>query len=148
LGITFAEFNNYKMFSDELIWRPVKYKFLFGSTAQAELQAQFKIVKLPNSALSDGEIRTKVIESINSYFDVNKWEFGETFYFTELAAYIHLQLAAAISSVVIVPLNSSSAFGNLFEVRCGTDEMFISTAQVSDVVIIDSNSTANLRINA
>lgn len=148
LSITFAEFNNYKMFSDELIWRPVKYKFLFGSTAQSELQAQFKIVKLPNSALSDGEIRTKVIESINSYFDVNKWEFGETFYFTELAAYIHLQLAAAISSVVIVPLNSSSAFGNLFEVRCSTDEMFISTAQVSDVVIIDSNSTANLRINS
>jgi hypothetical protein len=40
----------------------------------------------------------------------------------------------------------AGTFGNLFEVRCATDEMFISTAQVSDVVIIDGNTMANLRI--
>lgn len=146
LAITFQDFNQYKMFSDELIWRPVKYKYLFGSSAQNELQAQFKIVRLPNSTLSDGEIRTKVIATINDYFDVNKWEFGETFYFTELAAYIHLQLSTSISSVAIVPKSTTGKFGDLFEIRCNTNEVFISTAQVDDIVIIDSNSMTNLRI--
>jgi hypothetical protein len=146
LDIAFSEFDQYKMFSDEVIWRPVKYKYLFGASAKSELQAQFKIIRLVNSKLSDGEIRSRTVQVINNYFDVNKWEFGETFYFTELAAFIHMQMASSIASVVIVPLLDSSTFGNLFEVRSSTDEMFISTAQVSDVVIIDGNSMANLRI--
>lgn len=146
LSMTFSSFNQYKMFSDEIVWRPVKYKYLFGPTAEPDLRAQFKIVKLPNSILSDGEIRTKVIAAVNEYFDVNRWEFGETFFYTELAAYIHMQLVTAISSVVIVPLSDNGKFGNLFEVRCMSNEMFLSTAQVSDVVIIDGNTMANLRI--
>jgi len=144
---TFQDFEQYKMFSDQLVWRPVKYKYLFGSQARPEVQAQFKIVRLPNTSLSDGEIRSRVIQAINDYFDVNKWEFGETFYYTELAAYLHIRLAAAISSVVIVPLADNGKFGELFEVRCDTDEVFISTAQVEDVVIIDGNTMANLRIS-
>lgn len=144
---TFQDFEQYKMFSDQLVWRPVKYKYLFGSQSKPEVQAQFKVVKLPNTALSDGEIRSRVIQSINDYFDVNKWEFGETFYYSELSAYLHIQLATAISSVVIVPLADNGKFGELFEIRCDTDEVFISTAQVEDVVIIDSNTMANLRIS-
>lgn len=147
LKLAFQDFEQYKMFSDQLVWRPVKYKYLFGNMAQDELKAQFKIVKLPNSQLSDGEIRSKVITTINDYFDVNKWEFGETFFFTELAAYIHLQLATSISSVALVPLAENGKFGELFEIRSGSDEVFISTAQVSDIVIIDSNSMSNLRIS-
>lgn len=141
-----TEFQQYKMFSDQVVWRPVKYKYLFGDKALPELQAQFKIIRLPSSPLSDGEIRSRVVSTVNEYFDVNKWEFGETFYFTELAAYIHMQLATAISSVVIVPLADKGKFGELFEVRCNTDELFISTAQVTDVVIIDVNTMSNLRI--
>lgn len=146
LDVTFSEFEQYKMFSDEVIWRPVKYKYLFGSSAQPELQAQIKVIRLPNSTLSDGEIRSRVITAINDYFDVNKWEFGETFYFSELSAYLHMQLATAVASIVIVPLSDEGRFGELYEVRCATDEVFISTAQVSDVVIIGSNTMANLRI--
>lgn len=142
----FGEFEQYKMFSDELVWRPVKYKFLFGEGATPELKAQFKIVRLPNPTLSDGEIRSRVIQAINNYFDVNKWEFGETFYFTELAAYIHIQLSSSISSVAIVPSANAGKFGELFEVRSETNEVFISTAQIDDVVIIDSNTAVNLRI--
>lgn len=146
LANTFGGFDQYKMFSDEVIWRPVKYKMLFGQSAQPELRASFKVVKLPNSLLSDGEIRTKVIDTVNDYFDVNRWEFGETFFYTELAAYVHMKLATAIASIVIVPLSNDGRFGNLFEVRCASNEMFLSTAQVSDVVIIDGNTMANLRI--
>ena len=147
LKAQFSEFEQYKMFSDEIVWRPVKYKYLFGEMAQPELKAQFKVIPLPNSPLSNGEIQSKVIAAVNNYFDVNKWEFGETFYFTELAAYIHLQLATAISSVVIVPLSNIGKFGELFEIRSGSDEVFISTAQVNDVVIIDGNTMSNLRIS-
>jgi hypothetical protein len=147
LKAQFSEFEQYKMFSDEVVWRPVKYKYLFGEMAKPELKAQFKVIPLPNSPLSHGEIQSKVIAAINNYFDVNKWEFGETFYFTELAAYIHMQLATAISSVVIVPLSNAGKFGELFEIRSGSDEVFISTAQVNDVVIIDGNTMSNLRIS-
>lgn len=146
LRIAFSEFNNYKMFSDEIVWRPVQYKFLFGAGADPELRAQFKVVKLQNSSLSDGEIKSRVVRAINEYFDVNFWDFGATFYYTELAAYIHQSLAGAIGSVVLVPMSENSSFGQGFEVRCRSDELFVSTAQVADVTIINSNTAANLRI--
>lgn len=146
LRLSFEEFEDYRTFSDQIVWRPVKYKFLFGNGAADELRAQFKVVKMPNSPLSDGEISSQVIRAVNQYFDVSFWDFGETFYFTELAGYIHQQLASIISSVVLVPLFENSNFGDGFEVRCRSDEIFISTAQVSDVVIINSNTAANLRI--
>jgi hypothetical protein len=145
LRIAFSSFDDFKMFSDELIWRPVQYKFLFGPGSD-KLRAQFKVVKLASSPLSDGEIKSRVIRAINEYFDVNRWDFGETFYFTELAAYIHQQLAGVIGSVVIVPQNEHSSFGEGFEVRCRSDELFLSTAQVGDVSIINSNTPTQLRI--
>lgn len=146
LRLSFDEFNKYKMFSDEIVWRPVQYKFLFGEGSDAELRGQFKVVKLPNSPLSDGEIKTRVVRAINEYFDVELWEFGETFFYTELAAYIHQKLAGVIGSIVLVPMNEASSFGQGFEVRCRSDEIFLSTAQVNDIVIISSNTASNLRI--
>jgi hypothetical protein len=147
LSNTMASLDEYKMFSDQVVWRPVQYRYLFGPLAEPELQAQFKVVPIPNTTMSDGEIQSAIISAINTYFDVNRWEFGETFYYTELAAFIHIQLVTAISSVVIVPTYSTSTFGDLFEVRSDTDELFISTAQVSNIVIINSNTAANLRIS-
>lgn len=148
LRLAFAGMEPYKMFSDEIIWRPVRYKFLFGSGADDELQAQFKVVRLPNAAISDGEIRSRIINAIGTFFSVANFDFGETFYYTEMAAYIHQQLAGLIGSVVLVPLASESAFGDGFEVTCRADEIFISTAQVSDIVLIQSNTATNLRIRA
>ena len=141
-----ARHETVKMFSDQIVWRPVRYKFLFGRGADATLQAQFKVVRLVNEAISDGEIRTRIITAITTFFDVSHWDFGETFFYTELAAYIHQQLAGLIGSVVLVPLYADSAFGDGFEVSCRSDEIFISTAQVSDIVLISSNTAVNLRI--
>jgi hypothetical protein len=135
-----------KMFSDQIVWRPVRYKFLFGHGADDTLQAKFKVVRLVNEVVSDGEIRTRIITAINTFFNVGNWDFGETFFYTELAAYIHQQLSGLIGSVVLVPLNSDAAFGDGFEVTCRSDEIFISTAQVSDIVLISSNTAVNLRI--
>lgn len=145
LRLAFAGFDEFKMFSDELIWRPVQYRLLFGAGSN-EMQGQFKVVKLASSALSDGEIKSRVVRAINDYFDVSRWDFGETFYFTELAAYIHHQLAGIIGSVVFVPQSDSSSFGEGFEVACRSDELFLSTAQISDVMIINSNTPTQLRI--
>lgn len=143
---TFSQLEDYKMFSDEIIWRPVKFKILFGPTADASLQARFKVVRLYGTSMSDGEIKSKVIESIRNFFDVNNWEFGETFFFSELGAYIHRQLSTAISSVEIVPILEDSHFGNLREIRSRPDELFFTTAQVGDVEIITANTPTNLRI--
>lgn len=146
LRMAFSEFEQYKMFSDQIVWRPVRYKFLFGASALPELRARFKVVKLPNSAMSDGEIKSRVIRAINQYFSATLWDFGETFYYTELAAYLHQQLASVIASVVLVPTQDTGRFGNGFEVRSRSDEMFLSTASVQDVTIIESNTPDNLRM--
>lgn len=146
LRMLFNDLEEYKMFSDEIIWRPVKFKLLFGQSANSVYQAKFKIVKLAGTAMSDGEIKSRVIEAIRNFFEVSNWEFGETFYFSELGAYIHRQLATAISSVEIVPVLENSYFGNLREIRCAPDELFFATAQVSDIDIISANTPTNLRI--
>ena len=146
LRSTFNPLEEFKMFSDEIIWRPVKFKLLFGQSAASQHQAKFKIVKLAGTAMSDGEIKSQVIEAIRNFFDVNNWEFGETFFFSELGAYIHRQLSTAISSVEIVPVLNDSYFGNLREIRCAPDELFFATAQVSDIDIITANTPTNLRI--
>jgi hypothetical protein len=141
---TFGELSEFKMFSDEVIWRPVKFKLLFGETADIDLRAKLKVVKLDGSTMSDGEIKSKVVTAVRNFFSVNMWEFGETFFFSELNAYIHRQLSAAISSVEIVPTNGN--FGQLREIRCLPDELFFATLQVQDVEIITANTPTNLRI--
>ncbi len=143
---SYSDLEEYKMFSDQISWRPVKYKLLFGKSAAKELQAKFKVVKLPNTTISDGEIKSKIVTAIQNFFNVNSWDFGETFYFTELSGYIHSELATAISSIVIVPLKESQSFGELFEVRCNPDEMFFPTTSVHDVEIIPANTPTSLRI--
>lgn len=147
LRLTMQDYEAYKMFSDEIVWRPVTYKLLFGPGSEAQnLRATFKVVKLSNTTLSDGEIKTQLIAAVNTFFDASRWDFGETFYFTELAAFIHQQLAGIIGSVVIVPMDEEASFGDGFEIQSRSDEIFISTAQVADVEIITSNTSANLRI--
>jgi hypothetical protein len=137
---------SFKMFSDQIVWRPVQYKFLFGNGADPELQANFKVVRIPNAAVADGVIQTQIITAITNYFAPGNFDFGETFYYTEMAAYIHQQLAGLIGSIVLVPLAADAVFGDGFEVPCRPDEVFISTAQISNIVLIPSNTAVNLRI--
>ena len=146
LRLAFSALETFKMFSDTLVWRPVRYRYLFGTGADDELRAQFKVVRLTNASVSDGQIQAQIIAAINTYFSASFWDFGETFFYTELAAYIHQQLVGLIGSIVLVPLAAEAAFGDGFEVTCNVDEIFISTAQVSDIVMIPSNTAVNLRI--
>lgn len=143
LATQFSELNNIKAASDQLVFRSAKFKPLFGADAAPELQARFKVVKLPGVSLTDNEVRTRVLNAINDYFNIANWDFGETFYFTELSSYIHQQVGNAIGSIVIVPTGADSQFGNLFQVKANSDELFISTATIDDIEIVDK-LTANV----
>ena len=128
--------NPLKSLSDQIIYHPVKYKILFGNNADDELQATFKVVKNPKTNVTNAVIKTRVIQAINEFFALDNWDFGDTFYFTELAAYIHNRLAPDLLTAVIVPNQSGQSFGSLFQIDSAADEIFISGATVDDVSII------------
>ena len=128
--------NPLKSLSDQIVYHPVKYKILFGSNADEELQATFKVVKNTKTNVTDAVIKTRVIAAINEFFALDNWDFGDSFYFTELAAYVHNQLAPDLLTAVIVPNQSGQTFGSLFQINSAADEIFISGATVDDVSII------------
>ena len=147
LQLSYAKFNSFKMISDQLIWHPVKYKLLFGDRASEELQATIKITRVLNSKISDGEIKANVISAINTYFSAENWDFGEPFYFSELSAYIHQQLATDVGGVALVPMNGEARFGNLYDIKAKSDEIFISCATVNNIEIVKTFTETTLRIN-
>jgi len=128
--------NPMKSLADQIIYHPVKYKILFGTNADEQLQATFKVVKNPKTNVTDAVIKTRVIAAINQFFALDNWDFGDTFYFTELAAFVHNALAPDLLTAVIVPNQSGQGFGSLFQIDSAADEIFISGATVNDVTII------------
>ena len=144
LSVNFSSLNQYKSASDTITYRSAKFVKLFGPSAEPVLQAVFRIVKLSNQ-YSDNELRSRVLTAIKQYFDPNNWEFGESFYFTELSTYIHQQLGSAIGSIVILPKNTTGTFGELFQVQAMPNELFISTATVNDIEIINQIDSQTLR---
>lgn len=146
LKLLFSDLENFKMFSDQIVWRPVKYKCIFGNRADEEYRVKFKTIKLELTTMSDGEIKAQIIRAINEFFVITNWDFGETFYWSDLSAYIHLRLQNVIASIVLVPFNEESSFGDLFEIPCMPDELLLSVATVDDVEIIKTNTQTNLRI--
>ena len=91
------------------------------------------------------ELRSKVLTAFKHYFDPNNWRFGEAFFVTELSTFIHQQLGSAIGSIVILPKNTTGTFGELFQVQSMPNELFISTATVNDIEIINQIDSQTLR---
>ncbi len=146
LRASFGYFEQFKMMTDQIIWHPVRYKVLFGNQAVPELQVIFKVVKTAGTTVGDNEVKSLVKQQIDAYFALTNWDFGQSFFFTELATYIHVNLATIVASVVIVPKSGQSKFGNLFEIICEPDEIFISGARVSDIQIVGNLTEAQLGI--
>lgn len=142
----FKDVENKMVISDSAIWHSAEFLKLFGQSADSDYRADFKVVKLPNSTMSNDEIRQKVIELTSTYFDVQNWDFGETFYFTELSTYIQVNMSTDIAAVVIVPQDPNSKFGELFEIPCRPDQLFVSTATVENVQIVSSLAKSNINI--
>ena len=146
LRISFGQkLSEIKAISDEIIYHPVKYKVLFGATADSSLRAQFKIVKNPNRAINDNDLKVKIIFAINEFFDAGNWDFGDRFYLGELITYITNSVTPDISNLVIVPRQPTQTFGSLFEIQSSADEIFVSGATVDDIEIVQSISTAEIR---
>ena len=145
LGTQFASVQDKKAVSDTIVYKPVKYKPLFGTHADPQLRARFRIIKLFGSNITDSDLKTKTVSAINSFFDSSNWDFGETFYFTELAAYVHKELAGVLSSFVIVPQGAGSVFGDMFEYTPNTDELIIPDVNVDDIDIIENITDANIK---
>ncbi len=145
LSMAYSTLQDYKMVSDNLILNPVKFKPLFGSKAAEGLQGKIKVIKHSNTIASLGEIKSRVVSVINSYFTIDKWDFGDTFYFSELGAYIHDQLGDIINSVVLVPADLSKSFGDLYEIRSAPNEIFVNAATVTDIEVVDALTSSVLR---
>jgi hypothetical protein len=139
-----ANLNAIKAISDEIIYHPVNYKILFGATADVKLQAQFKVVKNPSRTINDNDLKVRIVAAINTFFNINNWDFGDRFYLSELTTYIVNQTAPDISNLVIVPVQTGQVFGSLFEIQSGPDEILVSGATVDDIKIVTAISASEV----
>jgi len=146
LSLQFSGLDTKKSISDTVIYRSVKYRTIFGKTADIGLQGNFRVVKSAGTSLTDTEIKSRILDNIQSFFNINNWDFGETFYFTELAAYIHNRMSGIVGSIVIVPVQEGSSFGNLFQVTPNSDELFIPDVTLENIEIVTAYTEDNLRI--
>lgn len=142
--------NDYKeqlvnaMISDTVVFHPGKIKLVFGSKAASQLQAKLLVVKNSHTMLTDSQIKLKVRNEVRKFFDITYWEFGETFYFTELSAIIHKALASDINSVVLVPLYPNHYFGDLFQVNMSEDEIVQADIDIEDIDITAALNAVNI----
>lgn len=136
-----------KMASDTVILHPGSIKLLFGDKASTALQARIKVIRSANSTMTDNQIKNTIVATVRNFFDIAGFEFGETFYFTELATAIHMDLYTEISSVVLVPTLANSQFGDLMSVFAREDEILYPDIGVEDIDIITGFNATNLRLN-
>ena len=130
--------------ADHISYIPVQFKYLFGSYAESENQAVFKVIKRLGVGYTDSEIKTAVSIKVNEYFAIDNWDFGDTFYFSELAAYLHTELGDYISSIVITPKYSTNEFTNLLSISSALNEIFMAVTTSSDVKIITQLAQSEL----
>jgi hypothetical protein len=134
----FPELMQYKMLTDSLLLNTGFYKPLFGAKAEVALQATIQVVKGINTTISDNELASKIVTAMNDYFSIDNWNFGDTFYFSELSAFLHARLGGDLGSVVLIPKDLNAIFGSLYEIRSQPNEIFISAATPADIQVVSS----------
>jgi len=142
---TYANLLQNKMISDSVIMHSGAVKYLFGAIAVPELRAKFKVVVSPTATLTGDQIRAQVLSTIQQYFAIDNWDFGQSFYTTELCAVIHKQLSTEILSVVMVPEFPTNYFGDLFYLKSDPHEVFISAATIDNVEIVTNIDRVTLK---
>jgi hypothetical protein len=145
LSTAYQGLQDYKMISDNIVLNSVVFKPLFGAKAASTLRATIKVIRAQNSTASTSEIKSAVLAEMNNYFSIDKWNFGDTFYFSELGAYLHRQLGTIVSSVVLVPLDPQKSFGDLYEIRSQPNEIFANGATIDNIDVIEALTSTNLR---
>jgi hypothetical protein len=145
LNTAYQGLQNYKMISDNMILNTVDFQPLFGQKAEPALRATIKVIRSAGSTASVSTIKNLVVANMNAYFNLDNWDFGDTFYFSELSAYIHRTIGDVVSSVVLVPLDSQKSFGDLYEIRSAPNQIFVNGATVNDVEVITALTSTNLQ---
>lgn len=145
LRMSYNYLYDYKMISDSIIFRPGKFRLLFGPKAAAELRGRIKMVRSEETDLTDNQIKNIATAVVKDFFELTKWEFGETFYFEELAAAIMNELSGIISSVVFVPTYPDQFFGDGYEIKCMEDEVFHCDISNNDFDIVQGYTPTNLK---
>ena len=143
----YGQLDDYKMLTDSLILNSVYFQPLFGTKAEAQLQGTVKVIKALNTSASDSEIRSAILSAMNDYFSINNWNFGDTFYFSELSGYLHTTCGELVSSVVLVPNDPTMSFGDLYEIKSAPYEIFVNGANANDVIVIAALTPAQLQIS-
>jgi len=141
---SYGELNSYKMISDSVVLNSASFKPLFGTKASKNLQGTIKVVKNAGTTASDSQVRSSVLSAMNTYFSLDNWTFGDTFFFSELTAYLHVQLGSLISSVILVPADPSQKFGDMYEIRCQPNEIFCNGATANDIVVVSALTAGNM----
>jgi hypothetical protein len=145
LTTAYQGLQEFKMISDNMILNSVDFQPLFGQKADQALRATVKVIRAANSTASVSTIKNLVVANMNAYFSIENWNFGDTFYFSELAAYIHQNIGDVVSSVVLVPLSPQKSFGDLYEIRSAPNQIFVNGATVNDVEVITALTSTNLQ---
>jgi hypothetical protein len=145
LTTAYQGLQDYKMISDNMILNSVSFKPLFGQKAASALRGRIKVIRTAGSTASVSTIKNLVVASLNAYFDISNWNFGDTFYFSELSGYIHQNIGSVVSSVVLVPLDQQKSFGDLYEIRSAPNEIFVNGATVNDIEVITALTSSNLQ---
>jgi hypothetical protein len=131
-----------------MILNSVDFQPLFGQKADPALRATIKVIQNSQSTASVSTIKSLVVSNLDAYFNLDAWNFGDTFYFSELAAYIHQNIGDIVSSVVLVPLNPQKSFGDLYEIRSAPNQIFVNGATVNDIEVITALTSTNLQTAA
>jgi hypothetical protein len=142
----YGQLDDYKMLTDNVIPNSVRFVPLFGHKAVPQLQGTVKVIKSQMTNASDSEVRSATLTAMNNYFSINNWNFGDTFYFSELSAYLHAQLGDLVSSIVLVPNDPTMNFGDLYEIKSAPYEIFVNGATSNDVVVIAALTPVQLQI--
>lgn len=138
LRVDYANLLKSKMISDTIVLHPGKIKIIIGKKAPVELRASIKVVRPSYKTLTNNQVKASIVDLVNEYFDISKWEFGETFYFSELSSYIHSNLSTEVDAVVIVPTSVNQVYGDLQQIAAKEDEIIQPSISVDDIEIVES----------
>lgn len=147
LRLAYNYLTDNKMISDTLVLHPGRIKLIFGSKAIIPLQANFTVVRSSDTSMTDNQIKTIIVTAVRNFFDISLWEFGETFYFTELSSVIHASLPIEISTVLIVPVSTTNFFGDLFQIQAREDEILYPDITVDDINLVSDINAAAINMS-
>lgn len=134
-----------KMLSDTVVLHPGKLRLMFGTLAEPQLRARIKVVKALGGTLTNERLKEEILDVVNTFFNIENWDFGDTFYATQLMSMIHQRLPNDIASAVLVPVYSTNSFGSLLTVESGYDEILQSAAELSDIDVVEALTPSVIR---